>query len=61
LSPNTDVKATDKILGYARWSVSEQAGKLQSDTSIAVCCAFYEHLSINPKNWIYFNKWFKKK
>lgn len=60
LNRETDNKAIDRILSYARWCLSEQAGKLPSNTSTAVCYGFYEHLPIERNNWIYFNKWFTK-
>ena len=61
LSPEEDNKKINDILSYARWCVSEEAGKLPNDTSTAVCCAFYEHLPEKPANWNYFRKWFSPK
>ncbi|WP_428623006.1 hypothetical protein [Sedimenticola sp.] len=53
-----DKNQINDILNYARWCLSEEAGKLPNDTSTAVCCAFYEHLPEKPANWSFFKEWF---
>lgn len=60
LNFDEDPKAVSRIMDYARWCISEKAGKLPSDTSTAVWCAFYEHLPQKRENWGYFKTWFTR-
>ncbi|MDR3447959.1 hypothetical protein [Dyella sp.] len=39
-----DQHMVKRFLRYADWCMSEEAGRLPSETSTATACAFYEHL-----------------
>lgn len=55
---DADHREVVRVLDYAKWCVSEASGKLPNDTSTAVCCAFYEHLSEQKESWVRFRSWF---
>lgn len=57
---NPESELIKRFLRYAAWCISSAAGKLPSDTSTAVVCAFYEHLPQKQSNWPHFRKWFSR-
>lgn len=50
-----------RFLQYADWCMSEEAGRLPSETSTAAACAFYEHLPQRREYWPFFRSWFSQK
>ena len=54
-----DAPQMDRILRYAAWCSSDAAGRLPSDASTAVVCAFYEHLAAKREYWPCFRRWFE--
>lgn len=56
-----DQHMVSRILRYADWCMSEEAGRLPSETSTAVACAFYEHLPQHREYWPLFRSWFSQK
>ena len=56
-----DQRMVRRFLRYADWSISEEAGRLPSETSTAAVCAFYEHLPKRREYWPLFRSWFSQK
>lgn len=57
---NLEPELARRFLRYAAWCISPAAGRLPSDTSTAVACAFYEHLPEKQSYWPYFREWFSR-
>ncbi|WP_266156916.1 hypothetical protein [Dyella silvatica] len=53
-----DQRLLGRFLEYAAWCMSDAAGRLPSQSSTAVACAFYEHLPTHREYWPYFRSWF---
>jgi hypothetical protein len=56
-----DQHMVKRFLRYADWCMSEEAGRLPSETSTAAACAFYEHLPQRREYWSFFRSWFSHK
>jgi hypothetical protein len=53
----SNVNLQSRILKFAAWCISADAGPLPNDISTAAAVAFYEHLPQRRENWEHFRMW----